>query len=510
MDFKASVQVQSHDDLLPSCTPTSSMSSSDKSSVHSKENEATPSVDIADMTEAEKKALYRKIDWHLLPMLAVLFTMSFVDRGNIGNALSLGMVHDLRLDIGVRANLVTAIFYIAYAMFEVPSQVMLKLTRPSKWIPGVMMAWGIVMTLSCLVKNYKTLFVCRFFLGMTEAGIVPGTMFYLSLWYPRAQLGRRAAYMLSTAAVGLAWGGILAYGINKLSGRGGLKGWAWIFAIEGIITCVMAAVGLIWMHDYPDTATFLTEKERAQITEILREDAKGVPKTFEWKYLVSALKDWKVYFLTAIYLGVLTTTFDIALFLPTIIKDIGFGAANAQLLLVPPHTLGWPITVAVSMLSDRVNMRGPFLMVFSVIGMIGFGILRSPQGSGAVGYVGTFFATIGTAVCIPISITWIGTNAGGEMKRAATLGIVLGTGSLGGIISSFTFRTKDSPHYYLGHGVALGMLGVIFVASGILSFTYWRLNKAKEERCRRENIDDSRAHEFSEMNDDSPLFRYTI
>ncbi|KAJ7583782.1 major facilitator superfamily domain-containing protein [Mycena floridula] len=484
-----------------------SSSLAEKESLDSKEHDE---LGIASMTQEEKLALYRKIDWHILPILAVLFTMSFVDRGNIGNALSLGMVRDLKLEIGVRANLVTAIFYIAYAAFEVPSQVMLKITRPSKWIPGGMMAWGIVMAFSCLVKSYKTLFVCRFLLGMTEAGIVPGIMFYLSLWYPRAEMARRAGYMLATAALGLAWGGILAFGINKMSGLGGVKGWAWIFAIEGIVTCVLAAIGLIWMHDYPDTATFLTEKERAQITEILLEDSKGVPKEFHWKYLTSALKDWKVYVLVTIYLGVLTTTFDIALFLPTIIKDIGFGAANAQLLLVPPHTVAWPITIGVSILSDKLRLRGPFMMAFSAIGMIGFGILRSPSGSGAVGYVGTFFATVGTAVCIPISLTWIGTNAGGELKRAATLGIVLGTGSLGGIISSFTFRTMDAPHYYLGHSVALGMLGVIFVSSGIMSFTYWRLNKAKEELCERENIDESRVLEFSDLNDDSPLFRYMI
>ncbi|KAF9020666.1 MFS general substrate transporter [Hymenopellis radicata] len=489
-------------------------STSDKHSVDVKEDDhVSPSitdVEAATLSEAEKKALYRKIDWHLLPILVLLFTMSFVDRGNIGNALSLGLVHDLNLQIGVRANMVTALFYIAYAAFEVPSQIMLKLTRPSLWIPGTMMAWGIVMTLSCLVKSYNTLLVCRFFLGMTEAGIVPGAMFYLSLWYPRADMAQRAAYMLSTAAVGLAWGGILAYGINKLNGRGDLKGWAWIFAIEGILTCVFAAIGLAFMHDYPETAKFLTEKERAQVKALLKADSKGAPTAFRWKYLLDALKDWKVYVLTCVYLGVLTTTFDIALFLPTIIRDIGYSAANAQLLLVPPHCLAWPITIGTSILSDRFNMRGPFLMIFSSIGMIGFGMLRSSVGTGAVGYVAVFFAVIGTATCIPISVTWISTNAGGEMKRAATLGIVLGTGSLGGIIASFTFRTKDAPKYHLGHNVALGMLGLIFASSALLTFTYWRLNKAKRLRCEGEKIDDSRAHEFSDLNDASPLFRYTI
>jgi len=264
------------------------------------------------------------------------------------------------------------------------------------------------------------------------------------------------------------------------------------------------------MHDYPDKATFLTGKERSQILEILREDTRGAPREFRWRYLKAALLDWKVYVLVMAYLGVLTTTFDIALFLPTIIRDLGYSAANAQLLMCPPHMLAWPITITISILSDKFNLRGPFLCVFSAIGMIGFAILRSEIGTGTVGYVATFFAVIGSAACIPISVTWIGTNAGGELKRAAVLGIVLGLGSLGGIISSFTFRTKDAPRYQLGHGVALGMLGLIFVSSSFLSTVFYFKNKSKEARCAREGIDSSRAEEFAELNDDSPLFRYML
>jgi MFS family permease len=467
-------------------------------------------TDISSMTDAQKTALFRKVDGRIVPLLILLLTMSFVDRGNIGNALSLGLIKSLKLQIGLRTSWVACIFYIAYGLFEVPSQLMIKVVGPSKWIPAAMFAWGLTMALSCLVKTYDNLLVVRFILGMTEAGIVPGAMYYLSLWYPRERLALRSAYIFATASVGLAWGGLLAYGIDKMSGRAGLQGWAWIFAIEGAITCVLAIMGFFLLEDSPEVATFLSTTEKAQLIEILRKDRKGASTEFKWKWVFDTLLDWKVYVLVALYFGLMVPTFDIALFLPTIIKDLGYGASNAQLLLVPPHIVAWFFAVGVATISDRIQIRAPFIQASSIVGIIGFAMLRLPSGSKGVGYAGTFFAVVGTLTCVPVTLAWISVNAGSEMKRAVTLGFVLGCASLGGIVTSFTYQTKESPHYKTGHDVAMGMLALVFLSSTILLFTYSRLNKAKEAECARDNIDTSSLEELGHLNDASPLFKYSL
>lgn len=501
--------------LVPSMAPSSS-SSPEKRSLEEKaddlpvfESRVTDS-DALKISEAEKNALYRKMDWHIVPMLAVLIVMSFIDRGNIGNALSLGIIKDLKLGSGVKSNMATSIFFFSYFVFQLPSQIMLRLTSASKWLPLLMITWSIVLTLTGLVKSYEGLLVARFFLGIAEAGVVPGIWFYVSLWYPRASLARRIAYIQSTSTLGLAWGGILAYVIDKMEGVGGLHGWAWIFILEGILTFFLSILAFLVIPHSPERAKFLTETERAQLLQILREDNKGISRTFEWKYVLMALRDWKTYTMAAIAFGTLGVAFDIALFLPTIIRDLGFGAANAQLLLVPPHVLAWPIAVATCMLSDKVNMRGPFLMAYSALAVIGFAMLRSPLGTGTVGYVGTFFATIGSSTCTSLTHTWIGNNAGGEMKRAATWAISLAIAYMSGVLASFTYRTQDAPRYKTGHDVALAMLTLIFTFSGMMTLVFRHKNRKKEEFCEREGIDESRAEDFADLHDQSPLFKYTL
>lgn len=128
----------------------------------------------------EAKVL-RKMDVRLIPMLAILYLLSFLDRGNIGNAKIQGMAKDLHLE-GNEYNLCATIFFFTYAAFEVPSNLLLKRLRPSVWLPAIMVAWGTVMTLMGLVQNYHGLLIARLFLGVAEAGLYPGVAYYLTSW----------------------------------------------------------------------------------------------------------------------------------------------------------------------------------------------------------------------------------------------------------------------------------------------------------------------------------------
>ncbi|KAG8891626.1 hypothetical protein FRB99_003443, partial [Tulasnella sp. 403] len=120
----------------------------------------------------EDKRILRKIDWHIIPYVSFLYLLSFLDRSNIGNAKIVGLVSDLKLK-GLQYNVCAAVFFLTYSAAEVPSNIALKLIRPSIWIPSIMLAWGIVMTLMSQVKSYHGLIIARLFLGVTEAGLFP-------------------------------------------------------------------------------------------------------------------------------------------------------------------------------------------------------------------------------------------------------------------------------------------------------------------------------------------------
>jgi MFS family permease len=214
------------------------------------------------------------------------------------------------------------VFFFTYAAFEVPSNLLLKKLRPSRWLPLIMVAWGVVMTLMGIVQGYSGLLAARIFLGVAEAGLFPGVavsirqlfrptmclllanprqlQYYLTMWYCRHEIQFRQALFFSAASIAGAFSGLLAFGISKMDGVGGYEGWRWIFILEGIVTVLVAVLAFFVLHDFPETATFLTEEERAFVVFRLKYQGQAHGKDggrpvaqaedFQWKYV------WQVSF----------------------------------------------------------------------------------------------------------------------------------------------------------------------------------------------------------------------
>lgn len=183
-----------------------------------------------------------------------------------------------------------------------------------------MICWGLVMTLMGIVQNYMGLFWARFFLGVAEAGLFPAVAYNLTSWYCRHEYQLRVSLFYSAASIAGAFSGILAFGISKMDGVGGLEGWRWIFILEGILTVVVAFFAFYFIHNYPDTASFLTEEERQFVLYRLAHDnnsdtLEGMEdhnssffeaevKQQGWKYFKQALFDWQIYGHVLIYYSI--------------------------------------------------------------------------------------------------------------------------------------------------------------------------------------------------------------
>lgn len=174
--------------------------------------------------------LLRKLDFHLLPGVCVLYLLSFLDRSNVANARLDGLTDDLHMT-GNQYLTGLTMFFVGYILLEVIWNVMLKRIGPKLWLPAVTLAFGIVSTLQGVVvynggqTGVAGFLVVRFFLGVTEGGLFPGVVFYLSMWYKRAERQYRIALFFAMASLAGAFGGILAYGIGFMKGVSGLKGW---------------------------------------------------------------------------------------------------------------------------------------------------------------------------------------------------------------------------------------------------------------------------------------------
>ncbi|CAG8669366.1 17685_t:CDS:2, partial [Cetraspora pellucida] len=259
---------------------------------------ATHSVDISEkiveninISSIEEKRLLTKLDLRIIPLLTLLFTLSFLDRVNIGNAKLAHLERDLNLT-GDQFNWCLAIFFLGYVVFEVPSNIMLIKIRPSIWISTLTVGWGITMICMAFVKNFSQLMGVRFLLGVFESGLFPGIIFYITKWYKRSERGYRISLFFSGATIAGAFNGLLAFAITKLDGRSGLSGWQWIFLIDGIATVIAALFSYFLISDYAETATWLTEDERKLAIDRLRIDGGHAHTThFDKFQIFQAFKD---------------------------------------------------------------------------------------------------------------------------------------------------------------------------------------------------------------------------
>lgn len=298
---------------------------------------------------------------------------------NIGNAKLAGLPEALHLSSsGSQYNTALSLFFISYSLFEPGTNVLLKRLRPSVFLPVTILIWGVCMTCMGLTYNFSGLAAARFFLGLAEAGLFPGVNYYLSCWYKRSEFGLRAAIFFSAAALAGSFGGLLAYLLEKMDGIGGKGGWAWIFIIEGLAT-ILISIASFWMvHDFPDDATFLSDADRARVIRRLKLDKQSSAEheQFKMEYFWAAVKDYKTWLLSIVYMGADGPLYAFSLFLPTIIASLGtYSTVQAQLLTIPPYAAATILTVAVGFIGDRTKARGICNIAVSLLGIIGFSML---------------------------------------------------------------------------------------------------------------------------------------
>lgn len=418
-------------------------------------------------------SVIRKVDLHVLPVFALFYLLSFLDRSNVGNAEIQGLSEDIHLH-GNQYNIGLMLFYIAYSVFGMPANVMLRLLSPRLWLPSLMISWGVVTTLTGIVQNYKGFIAVRIFLGVCEAGMLPGISYVLSQWYLPHELQKRQAIFYCSASLAGAFGGILAFGLGKMDGIGNLEGWRWIFIIEGCFTVVVAAIGMPFVQNYPENARFLLIQEKQELLEkvernVPRDDLSRRQK-FKLTDLRDALADYHIYFHTLVYLSLHVVVYGFTVFLPTIIKGMGSTSSKAQLLTIPIYVVGCFCSVAIAAVADRRLWRFQaltFCLCLLFTAYIALGCVSSVEHPNAA-YGVCFLIGIGIYGAIPTSIAWFANHLAGKSHKHISLGLQIGIGNLGGAISSNIYREQDKPRYKLGHFTEAGFIGLCFLSAVVI------------------------------------------
>jgi sugar phosphate permease len=302
----------------------------------------------------EEKALIRKQDLRIIPLSAAIYFLCFLDRSNIGNAkiLNSSTQNDMQTECHMSNydfTIALMVFLVAYGMFEVPSNMLLKKLRPSRWIAFLMFSWGACTIGLGATTNFGSVTAVRFLLGVFEAGLFPGLVYYLTFWYKHDERSLRVAMILASATLAGAFGGAIAFGVGHMNRANGISGWRWLFILEGVPSCISAFFVWFFLPDFPEQATWLSTKEKdLAVARLELEGSKSSHKTMSWVEAKATLTDWRLYGHYAVYFAISTPFASLSLFTPSITAGLGFFDLQAQLMTVPPYAVAYGTSTLVS------------------------------------------------------------------------------------------------------------------------------------------------------------------
>ncbi|KAM7213823.1 vitamin H transporter [Rhypophila decipiens] len=437
-------------------------------------------------TEAEEKKLVRKLDWCFLPTVWLMALMSWMDRSSIGNAQLAGMGLDLELSDD-QYSMVIVVFYFGYVTCGPLSNLILSRTRPRLYLPILVGCWGLLTLSMAFVTNYTNLLMLRFSVGVFESGLSPATIFLISCWYRPDEQGKRISATLSAALLGGAFGGIISGSAAAwLEGVNHIRGWKWLFGIEGVFTMVWATISYWLMVDFPGSeSTAKRFGERGRQIAVGRVKKEGVllgrldgdgsltaavERLGKAKSIRVALSDWRVWTIT-VGVGLLGCSTVLAYFYPILIFEMGFESiTQTQFMTIPIWIMAVISAVLVGYLADSFPLRRSLMMgacmgsaaVFSSLVCV----IQSPHAR----YGLLFFMAGGvwSSIALYLSLLAVTFSDMHPEARAFALALPGAVGNLGNVYGAYLFPGSDIPEYFMGFGVIAGTLG----AGAVLFFVF--------------------------------------
>jgi MFS family permease len=421
-----------------------------------------------DARTIEADAAYRKILWRIMPFLMLCYVVSFIDRSNVGFA-KLHFIADLGFNDAIYG-IGAGIFYVGYILFEVPSNMVLHKSGVRLTLLRIMVLWGLFSAGMAFMQTSTHFYVMRFLLGAAEAGMFPGMLLYLTYWVP---LNRRARFnALFTASIPLAGmiGGPLSGAImHAFEGVHGMKGWQWMFIIEGLPACFLGVFAYFYLQDGPAASKWLTPRQKEIIAEDLAQS--NVKREHGPESFMAALKNPRLYWLSGMGVAVLVSTGGVFFWLPTIIRKSGIeNVMTIGVLSVIPFLIALVLQFLNARHSDRTGERRWHVAIPAFVAAIGWAALPSVQTSVPLSMLMLTLATAGTLSLTGPFWTLPSTFLSGKAAAGgiALLSTFAGMGSvfspmLVGWLSSTTGSLAMGQYYF----AALMLFGAVTLLVGI-------------------------------------------
>ncbi|KAH6986577.1 major facilitator superfamily domain-containing protein [Ilyonectria sp. MPI-CAGE-AT-0026] len=446
----------------------------------------------------------RKFDRHLMPLVCVLYVLSYLDRGNIGNAKTAGAQDDLGLSDSQWVWVLNS-FYICYTVFEWTT-LLWKLLPAHLYISSLCLLWGVVATCTGVVKNMAGLCACRAALGILEAAFGAGAPYYLSLFYQRRELGLRVSILIGMSPLANCFAASLAYGIAQI--KASIEPWRLILLLEGAPAIIVAPFVYFFLADSAQKARFLNEDEGEAATARLGTRDTTEKTKLNWKQVTAGLSDYQPYVHALIHFCCNYSFAGLANFLPTIVQALGYSSINAQGLTAPPYAAAFILCVAAAFFSDKFGHRGFVIAGCSAMAGVGYLLLAIVEDTNRMNirYLGIWFAVMGVFPSLTLNITWLLNNQGGETKRGIGIAIIAILGQCSSFLSSSMYPKKDAPFFVRGCSIGCALTFMITILSLGLHFKLDYENRKRD--CEFGSVEDHEQLDVTLIGDKHPKFRY--
>ena len=330
------------------------------------------------MDSAIETSAMRKVYLRILPLTVLLYLLCYIDRINVGFA-ALTMNKDIGLDAWTYG-LSSSAFYLGYVLFEVPSNLVMDRVGARLWLARIMISWGIVSALTAAVWGPSSFLIIRFLLGAGEAGLFPGVLLLFTYWFPDGHRARIIGAFTLALPVSVALGAPISTAILGMDGVLGLKGWQWIYILEALPTVIIGVFVLVAMTDRPAQASWLTEPERNWLAGTLEAERRAVESGGTYNILQS-MTNPKILLLSLNYLGIVTASLGLLLFVPQIIKALGATNMGVGYVTSLAYVCGAISMFGFGWLSDRLGDRRWLLFLTCTMATLGLVIAGAAIGT---------------------------------------------------------------------------------------------------------------------------------
>jgi MFS family permease len=457
---------------------------------------ALDQVDVAAELDSEKPLdpaealrLRRKIDWHLMPLMCILYLMTFADKTTLGQSAVLGIIPGAHLNQN-EFNWLGTIFYLSYLAFQYPQNLALQYFPVGKWMSINIFVWAIALCAHAACKSFGALFAVRFILGMCEGAITPGFILVTSMFYTRAEQNKRTGYWFLMNGVAVIFLGFVSFGVLHTKTHKFMP-WQWLMIITGILTLIVSVLFWFLFPDSPTTAYFLTPEERADAVKRIKINQAGVEnKHWKREQFMEAFKDPKVWIMF-LFAGIGNVVNSLTNQRQIIVNQFGFTVIQTTLLgCVDGVVEILVIWLGVNLAAQRQIGRAYACVLMFIPALLGSILVSTLPATNKVGLLFSYWIGITVFVPFVILLGWISAIVSGHTKRTTTNAIVLSGYAIGNAAGPFMWKKQYQKRNHIPWAVISACIGACAFLALLLRWVLARENARREAEQRDDSYDD--------------------